>query len=94
MQNALVAAPKDTEVLISYIGKVEGFICLEISNYSKNEVPTVEQLNTTGFSSKRNHIGIGIQSVRNLLSLVKGSSLTYQVKSNEIKVTIKLKNRV
>lgn len=94
VQNALVAAPKDTEVLISYIGKVEGFICLEISNYSKNEVPTVEQLNTTGFSSKRNHIGIGIQSVRNLLSLVKGSSLTFQVKSNEIKVTIKLKNRV
>lgn len=94
LQNALVASPANSEVLISYRGIEEGLIRIDISNQCKNEIPTIEQLNTTGFSSKSHHIGVGIQSVRNLISLVKGSSLNYQVDENQVIVTIKLKTRV
>lgn len=94
LQNALVASPANTEVLISYKGTIEGLICIDISNQCKDEVPTIDQLNTTGFSSKSNHTGVGIQSVRNLISLVKGSTLNYQVESDQVIVTIKLKTRV
>lgn len=94
LQNALVASPANTEVRISYKGIIEGLICIDISNQCKDEVPTIDQLNTTGFSSKSNHTGVGIQSVRNLISLVKGSTLNYQVESDQVIVTIKLKTRV
>ena len=94
LQNALVASPAYSEVVISYQGIMEGLISINISNQCKDEVPTVDQLKTAGFSSKSGHTGVGIQSVRNLISLVKGCSLNYQVEGSLVIVIIKLKTRV
>lgn len=92
LQNAIAASPEGGNIKIEcedYAGEYK----IHITNDCCQNLPDLQQLNKPGFSSKNNHEGIGLQTVRNLLSLVKTGSLSFEIIDNTVKATIQLKKR-
>lgn len=92
LQNAIAASPEGGDIKIECGEYAEEYkIC--ITNNCNQNLPELQQLNKPGFSTKENHEGIGLQTVRNLLSLVKTGSLSFDIAGNMVKATIQLKKR-
>ena len=91
IQNAIFAAPIGSTVELSY-QENDDYI-LTIKNSCEKNVPTKEQLNTAHYSSKHNHLGVGLSTVRNYLRLLKGGKLDFEVVDNIVTVIIQLKKK-
>lgn len=91
IQNAISAAPLGSTVELNY--KEDDDYILTIMNSCEKNVPTKEQLNTAHYSSKHNHLGVGLSTVRNYLRLLKGGKLEFEVKDNIVTVIVLLKKR-
>lgn len=92
LQNAIAASPEGGNIQIECEDDA-GEYKIHITNDCCQNLPDLQQLNKPGFSSKNNHEGIGLQTVRNLLSLVKTGSLSFDIIDNTVKATIQLKKR-
>ena len=92
LQNAIAASPEGGNIQIE-CEEDAGEYKIHITNDCCQNLPDLQQLNKPGFSSKNNHEGIGLQTVRNLLSLVKTGSLSFDIIDNTVKATIQLKKR-
>ncbi len=91
LENAIKASPPSAK--ISLINKrSDSEIVLVIQNESIN-TPSVKQLNTPGYSSKRNHKGTGLQIVRHLVKEQNKGSIEFDVDGVNITTTVKLPNR-
>lgn len=88
LENAVTASPEEKEIVID-IGIKEDCIEMSISNFC-NQVPKESDLQTSGYSSKPNHIGTGLDTVRHLLSLIGGKELKSTISKNNIRFTIQL----
>ena len=93
INNAVAASPNDAVIGVSIEEKDE-FFRLSISNVCEADVPTLIQLNTTGYSSKDNHKGVGLSTVRNLIRLMKSAELSFEIDDKKVTVVIVLKKRV
>lgn len=93
INNAVAASPNDAVIEMSIVEK-DDFYRLSISNVCEADVPTLIQLNTTGYSSKNNHQGVGLSTVRNLVRLMKSAELSFEIDDNKVTVVIVLKKRV
>lgn len=91
IQNAIVAAPIESTIEISY--KENDNHILMIKNTCEKATPTMEQLKTVHYSSKSNHLGVGLSTVRNYLRLLKGGSLDYDIDGNIVIAKVSLKKR-
>lgn len=92
IQNAIYASPDDGKVKILY--KLEDDnIVLKVINKVAGTLPSLEELNTIGYSSKENHKGIGIQTVRNQLRLLAAEALSYHLDNDTITAVILLKRK-
>lgn len=92
INNAVAASPNETSVKINIEEGKEKY-WLVITNLCENEVPTLIQLNTTGYSSKSNHQGVGLSTVRNLIRLTKSAELKFEIDDNKVTVIIILEKR-
>lgn len=93
INNAVAASPNDA-VIEMRLDENEEYYRLSISNVCETDVPTLIQLNTTGYSSKKNHQGVGLSTVRNLVRLMKSAELSFEINENKVAVVIVLKKRV
>lgn len=93
INNAVAASPNDAVIEMSLEEKEE-FFRLSISNVCEADAPSLIQLNTTGYSSKNNHQGVGLSTVRNLVRLMKSAELSFEIDDNKVTVVIVLKKRV
>lgn len=86
LENAIQAAPNDTEITIAFNDNDN---IITISNICIN-TPTLTDLETPGYSSKENHKGTGIMIVKNLLSVKNRGILKTTIDNNKVIQTIKL----
>jgi signal transduction histidine kinase len=93
INNAVAASPGEASIDINIEEEADKYH-LTISNFCENEAPTLMQLNTIGFSSKNNHQGVGLSTVRNLIRLMKSAELKFEVNENKVTVIINLEKRV
>ena len=93
INNAVAASPREASIEIKIEEEADKYR-LTISNLCENEVPTLMQLNTIGYSSKDNHQGVGLSTVRNLIRLMKSAELKFEVNENKVTVIINLEKRV
>lgn len=93
INNAVAASPNGA-VIEMRLDENEEYYRLSISNVCETDVPTLIQLNTTGYSSKNNHQGVGLSTVRNLVRLMKSAELSFEIGDNKVTVVIVLKKRV
>lgn len=91
IQNALCAAPVGSEIKLSY--QEEDDYILTIKNLCEKNIPTKEQLNTIHFSSKHNHLGVGLSTVRNYLRLLKSGKLDFEIEDNCVTAIVMLKKK-
>lgn len=93
INNAVAASPNGASIEINIRDEEERYH-LFITNLCEKEVPSLVQLNTTGYSSKDNHQGVGLSTVRNLVRLMKSAELKFEVNDNKVTVIINLEKRV
>lgn len=93
INNAVAASPDEASIDVNIDEEAE-YYQLIISNLCENEAPTLLQLNTIGYSSKKNHQGVGLSTVRNLIRLMKSAKLRFDVNENKVTVIIFLEKRV
>lgn len=92
IQNAIYASPDDGKVKIMYKSEDDNIV-LKVVNKVAGTLPSLKELNTIGYSSKENHKGIGIQTIRNQLRLMDAKALSYQLDDDTITAVILLKRK-
>lgn len=92
LQNAVAASPKNGIVKVNS-EKFQGEYRISVTNECEQTPPNENQLCTSGFSSKPNHIGIGLMTVRNLLDMGKTGELSFQILKRQVTAIIELKAR-
>ena len=85
IQNAVTAAPKNTEIRV-----YEENDCIFVTNEYEGKL-SLANLKKDGFSSRKNHEGLGLRIVRGLLAARKMESLAIEQKENRITFSISLK---
>lgn len=89
LQNAIVASPPNSTIIIEYTNDNIANKQIQIRNRSLF-LPRIEDLNTPGFSSKEGHQGTGLLMVRHLLQLRNNGELICEIVDDIIIFTIKL----
>lgn len=92
INNAVAASPNGASVVIDIEEDKEQYRLI-ITNLCESEPPTLIQLNTIGYSSKNNHQGVGLSTVRNLIRLMKSAELKFGIDENKVNVIINLEKR-
>lgn len=92
INNAVAASPNGASIDIDIEEEKECYK-LVITNFCENEPPTLIQLNTIGYSSKNNHHGVGLSTVRNLIRLMKSAELKFEIGERKVSVIIHLEKR-
>ena len=92
INNAVAASPNGASIEIDIEEEKERYRLI-ITNLCENEPPTLIQLNTTGYSSKNNHQGVGLSTVRNLIRLMKSAELKFEIDKDKVNVIINLEKR-
>ena len=92
INNAVAASPNGASIGIDIEEEKERYRLI-ITNLCENEPPTLMQLNTIGYSSKNNHQGVGLSTVRNLIRLMKSAELFFEIYKDKVNVIINLEKR-
>lgn len=96
IHNAVSASPIGGVVKMEYEETADSFY-IRIRNLCEQGTPNVEKLSEQGFSTKHNHKGIGLQTVRNIVRLTKNSitlDFTIEEEKKEIEAILKLKKKI
>lgn len=86
LENAVTASPSDSEIKLS-VAKNGNWINIKLENEC-TEVPDISKLKKVGYSSKKDHIGTGLETVRHFLSLLDGKELGIVLNNNVITFTL------
>lgn len=92
LQNAVAASPEGGTIIMDFNSDDKNHI-ISLSNYCEDYIPTKEQLKTSQYSSKKNHLGVGLSTVRNYLRLLKECSLDFDIEDNKVTAIVTLKKR-
>lgn len=96
IHNAVSASPIGGVVKMEYEETADSSY-IRIRNLCEQGTPNVEKLSEQGFSTKHNHKGIGLQTVRNIVRLTKNSitlDFTIEEEKKEIEAILKLKKKI
>ena len=91
IENAIKASPQSALIEINY-GLNESGIRITIKNEAL-QLPTIEQLKTPGYSSKKDHSGSGVTIVRHLVEDQNKGRLEYLIEGKSITAVIIIPNR-
>ena len=92
LQNAVAASPEGGAIIVEITDDETTYV-ISLTNQCEGYVPTSEQLKTSQYSSKKNHLGVGLSTVRNYLRLLKECSLDFNIEDKKVTVKITLKKR-
>lgn len=88
LENAVTASPDGKEIKVQ-VSQSEKTITIVLENECLI-VPQIQDLRKGGFSSKKNHIGTGLETVRHFLVLLKGKELQISIDKSLIKFIINI----
>lgn len=86
LENAVTASPDGKEIQLS-VSQSDKLISIVIENEC-SVVPKLEDLKKGGYSSKENHLGTGLETVRHFLVLLGGKELQISIENINIKFTL------
>ena len=92
LQNAVTASPQDETIVIG-CENTSKIYKISVVNTCKQLPPTEKDLQTQGYSSKKNHRGVGLSTVRNLLDLAKSGIMNFDISGNTVTVSIHLNKK-
>lgn len=92
LQNAVTASPQDSTIIISCDSTPKQYK-ISVENSCKQLPPTEKDLQTQGYSSKKGHSGVGLNTVRNLLDLAKSGYMDFNINDNTVVVSIHLNKK-
>lgn len=88
LENAVTASPDSKEIKLQ-VSQSDKMITIVLENECMI-VPQIKDLKKGGFSSKKNHIGTGLETVRHFLVLLKGKELQISIDKNIVKFIINI----
>lgn len=88
LENAVTASPDSKEIKLQ-VSQSDKMITIVLENECMI-VPKIQDLKKGGFSSKKNHIGTGLETVRHFLVLLKGKELQIFIDKNIVKFIINI----
>ena len=88
LENAVTASPDGKEIKLQ-VSQSDKTITIVLENECVI-VPQIQDLKKGGFSSKKNHIGTGLETVRHFLVLLKGKELQISIDKNIVKFIINI----
>lgn len=92
LQNAVAASPQDGTITIS-CENTPSLYTISVTNTCRQSPPTEREMQTPGYSSKQNHSGVGLSTVRNLLDLAKSGSVNFEITNDSVTVLLQLKKK-
>ena len=88
LENCVTASPDGKEIRLN-ISQSDKYITLVLENECL-AVPKITDLKKVGYSSKKDHTGTGLDTVRHFLSLLRGRELQISIDKNMVKFTINI----
>lgn len=88
LENAVTASPDGKEIQLT-VYQSDKWINIIIKNEC-SITPKLDDLKTGGYSSKKNHLGTGLETVRHFLVLLGGRELQISIENNHIKFTLNI----
>ncbi|MDE5822613.1 MAG: GHKL domain-containing protein [Paramuribaculum sp.] len=88
LENAVTASPDGKEIKLQ-VSQSDKTITIILENECAI-VPQIQDLKKGGFSSKKNHIGTGLETVRHFLVLLKGKELQISIDKKIVKFIINI----
>ena len=88
LENAVTASPDSKEIKLQ-VSQSDKMITIVLENECMI-VPQIKDLKKGGFSSKKNHIGTGLETVHHFLVLLKGKELQISIDKNIVKFIINI----
>lgn len=88
LENAVTASPDGKEIQLK-VSQHDKWINIIIKNEC-TKVPNLDDLKIGGFSSKKNHLGTGLETVRHFLVLLGGKELQISIENKIIKFTLNI----
>lgn len=88
LENAVTASPDGKEIKLQ-VSQSDKMIAIVLENECVI-APQIQDLKKGGFSSKKNHIGTGLETVRHFLVLLKGKELQISIDKNFVKFIINI----
>ena len=91
LENAVAASPVNSEIKV-YISHTDSIINIILENECEN-VPLLSDLHKNGYSSKKDHIGTGLETVRHFLTLLGGKELDISLDNQIIKFSLQFPSK-
>lgn len=88
LENAVTASPDGKEIQLE-VSQSDKWINIVIENEC-SRVPKLDDLKTGGYSSKKDHLGTGLETVRHFLVLLGGKELQISIEKKIIKFTLNI----
>ncbi len=88
IQNAVAAAPDSSQITLNYDAST-----FTLTNECEGPAPSLENLNTSGYSSKKDHQGSGIMIARGLVNRNKTGQLSYEIAKNKIILKLQINDK-
>ena len=89
LENAVESSVQESELSIKFLQNKE-FNIIKLTNYT-HDIPSGPEIFDTGFTTKKDHQGIGLSTVKSLLSSMDESSIEYSVANKNVTFEIRFK---
>lgn len=91
LENAVAASPVNSEIKVN-ISHADSMINIILENECEN-APLLSDLYKNGYSSKKDHIGTGLETVRHFLTLLGGKELDISLDNQIIKFSLQFPSK-
>lgn len=91
LENAVTASPVNSEIKVN-VSNTGSTINITLENDCE-EVPLLSNLQKVGYSSKKDHIGTGLETVRHFLTLLSGNELNISLDNKTIKFSLQFPSK-
>lgn len=91
LENAVAASPVNSEIKVN-ISNTDYMINIILENECES-APQLSDLQKNGYSSKKDHIGTGLETVRHFLTLLGGKELDISIDNNIIKFSLQFPSK-
>lgn len=91
IENAVAASPVNSEIKVN-ISHADSMINIILENECEN-APLLSDLYKNGYSSKKDHIGTGLETVRHFLTLLGGKELDISLDNQIIKFSLQFPSK-